>query len=70
MLINNQQQNNILGLQALNYIRAVARILIEEIEKGFPVSDEALDKIVPFQEAAFNLAHEPELKDFFYKKEL
>lgn len=57
-----QKRRQVLAILALDYIRAVARVLVEEIEKGYPVSDDLLKDIETFQSDAYELTESAELE--------
>ena len=57
-----RKRRQVLALRSLDYIRAVARVLVEEIEKGYPVSDALLKDIETFQSDAYELTESPELE--------
>ena len=58
----NRKRRQVLALRSLGYIRAVARVLTEEIEKGYPVSDDLLKDIETFQSDAYELTESAELE--------
>ena len=57
-----RKRRQVLALRSLDYIRAVARVLTEEIEKGYPVSDDLLKDIETFQSDAYELTESAELE--------
>lgn len=57
-----RKRRQVLALRSLDYIRAVARVLVEEIEKGYPVSDDLLKDLETFQSDAYELTVSPELE--------
>lgn len=57
-----RKRRQVLALRSLGYIRAVARVLTEEIEKGYPVSDDLLKDIETFQSDAYELTESAELE--------
>ena len=57
-----RKRRQVLALRSLDYIRAVARVLTEEIEKGYPVSDDLLKDLETFQSDAYELTVSPELE--------
>lgn len=67
--MTDQEYRNKLALKALDFIRATARVLTEEIEKGYPVSEAVLDDVCEWHDVAVGIAGDPELHDFFEKKE-
>ena len=68
--MTDQEHRNKLALNALDYIRAVARVLTEEIEKGFPVSQSVLVDITSWSEDAMGLVDSRELRDLFGRKDV
>ena len=57
-----RKRRQVLALRSLDYIRAVARVLVEEIEKGYPVSDDLLKDLETFQSDAYELTESAELE--------
>lgn len=60
-----QEARNLFALKLLDYDRAVDRLMVEAIEKGFPVSERVLEKLDELHSAAYALTTDEELKDVF-----
>ena len=63
--MTDQEYRNKQALNALVYVRALSRVLVDEIEKGFPVSERTLDKIVAVERRAVDLATDVDLTVVF-----
>ena len=66
--MTDQEYRNIQALKALDYVRALSRVLVDEIEKGFPVSERTLDKIAAVERRAIDLAIDADLAVVFEGK--
>lgn len=66
--MTDQEYRNIQALKALDYVRALSSVLVDEIEKGFPVSERTLDKIAAVERRAIDLAIDADLAVVFEGK--